>query len=170
MVTFNPYSYEFHEDPFPVYRRLRDDAPCYHDEELGFWALSRYADVVDALHDPDTFCSRFGITLEEGNPLPMMLTTDPPEHTALRRLVSRAFTPRRIADLEPSIRELSTTYLDAMGALADADLIVDYASLLPMDVISKLLGVPDGDQLQLREWSDALLHREEGSKGGDARR
>ena len=101
MVRFNPYSYEFHDDPFPVYRQLRDDAPCYHDDELGFWALSRYDDVVAALHDPDTYCSRFGITLEEGNPLPMMLTTDPPEHTALRRLVSRAFTPRRVADLEP---------------------------------------------------------------------
>ena len=67
-----------------------------------------------ALHDPDTFCSRFGITLEAGNSLPMMLTTDPPEHTALRRLVSRAFTPRRVADLEPAIRALSTAYLDEM--------------------------------------------------------
>ena len=99
MVRFNPYSYEFHDDPFPVYRQLRDEAPAYHDDDLGFWALSRYDDVVRALHDPDTFCSRFGITLEEGNSLPMMLTTDPPDHTALRRLVSRAFTPRRIAAL-----------------------------------------------------------------------
>lgn len=162
MVRFNPYSYEFHDDPFPVYRQLRDDAPCYHDDDLGFWALSRYDDVVSALHDPETFCSRFGITLEPGNPLPMMLTTDPPEHTALRRLVSRAFTPRRIADLEPEIRALSTTYLDRLGESASADLIVDYAAPLPMDVISKLLGVPDGDQEQLRGWSDALLHRDEG--------
>jgi cytochrome P450 len=164
VVRFNPYSYEFHDDPFPVYRRLRDEAPCYRNEELGFWALSRYDDVVRALHDPDTFCSRYGITLEAGNTLPMMLTTDPPEHTALRRLVSRAFTPRRIADLEPAIRALSTTYLDAMRERATADLIVDYAAPLPMDVISKLLGVPDGDQEQLRGWTDALLHRDEGDK------
>jgi cytochrome P450 len=162
VVRFNPYSYDFHDDPFPVYRELRDEAPCYHDEELGFWALSRYADVLDALHDPDTYCSRFGITLEEGNPLPMMLTTDPPEHTALRRMVSRAFTPRRIADLETSIRTLSTRYLDEIRDRDRYDLIGDYAALLPMDVISKLLGVPDGDQEQLRKWSDALLHREEG--------
>jgi cytochrome P450 len=161
VVRFNPYSYEFHDDPFPVYRRLRDDAPCYRNDDLGFCALSRYDDVVSALHDPETYCSRFGITLEAGNPLPMMLTTDPPEHTALRRLVSRAFTPRRIADLEPAIRRLSTGYLDAWRDHAAPDLIGDYAALLPMDVISRLLGVPHGDQEQLRAWSDALLHRDE---------
>src|SRR5262249_167022 len=115
-----------------------------------------------ALHDPDTFCSRYGITLEDGNPLPMLLTTDPPEHTRLRRLVSRAFTPRRIAGLEPSVRELSTRSLDVFAGEDIIDLIADYAALLPMDVISKLLGVPDRDQQQLRRWSDALLHREEG--------
>jgi cytochrome P450 len=164
VVRFNPYSYEFHDDPFPVYERLRDEAPCYHDPELGFWALSRYADVLYALHDPETYCSRFGITLEEGNPLPMMLTTDPPEHTALRRMVSRAFTPRRIADLEPSIRSRSTRYLGELRQRDNCDLVGDYAALLPMDVISDLLGVPDGDQEQLRKWSDALLHREEGDK------
>ena len=162
MVRFNPYSYEFHEDPFPVYKRLRDDAPCYHDAELGFWALSRYDDVLAALHDPDTYCSRYGITLEAGNPLPMMLTTDPPDHTRLRRLVSRAFTPRRIAGLEDSIRALSRHALTVAVDANDFDLISDYAALLPMDVIAKLLGVPDDDQEQLRKWSDALLHREEG--------
>jgi len=159
---FNPYAYEFHEDPFPVYRQLRDEAPCYHDDELGFWALSRYADVLDALHDPETYCSRHGITLEQGNSLPMLLTTDPPAHTGLRRLVSRAFTPRRIAGLEPAIRALSTRYLDALAGGPEIDLIAEYAALLPMDVISKLIGVPDSDQTQLRIWSDALLHREEG--------
>jgi cytochrome P450 len=162
VVRFNPFSYEFHDDPFPVYRQLRDEAPAYRDDDLGFWALSRYDDVARALHDPDTFCSRFGITLEEGSALPMLLTTDPPEHTALRRLVSRAFTPRRVADLESAIRTLSTGYLDRLRDRAAADLIVDYAAPLPMDVISRLLGVPDGDQEELRGWSDALLHRAEG--------
>jgi cytochrome P450 len=162
VVRFNPFSYEFHDDPFPVYRQLRDEAPAYRDDDLGFWALSRYDDVARALHDPDTFCSRFGITLEEGSALPMLLTTDPPDHTALRRLVSRAFTPRRVADLESAIRTLSTGYLDRLRDRAAADLIVDYAAPLPMDVISRLLGVPDGDQEELRGWSDALLHRAEG--------
>jgi hypothetical protein len=162
VVRFNPYSYDFHEDPFPTYRALRDDAPCYHDAALGFWALSRYDDVVGALHDPATYCSRHGITLERGNPLPMLLTTDPPEHTRLRRLVSRAFTPRRVAEMEPAIRALSARYLDMLDGRTHIDLVGDYAALLPMDVISKLLGVPDDDQRQLREWSDALLHRAEG--------
>jgi hypothetical protein len=162
VVRFNPFSYEFHDDPFPVYRQLRDEAPAYHDDDLGYWALSRYDDVAHALHDPDTFCSRFGITLEEGSALPMLLTTDPPDHTALRRLVSRAFTPRRVADLESAIRTLSTGYLDRLRDRAAADFIVDYAAPLPMDVISRLLGVPDGDQEELRGWSDALLHRAEG--------
>jgi len=161
-VRFNPYAYEVHEDPFPFYAALRDEAPCYHDDELGFYALSRYADVLDALHDPDTFCSRFGITLEDGNPVPMLLTTDPPEHTRLRRLVSRAWTPRRIAGMEDAVRVLSTRYLDALADRDRIDLIADYAALLPMDVISKLLGVPDADQDRLRGWSDLLLHREAG--------
>jgi cytochrome P450 len=165
VVRFNPYAYEFHEDPFSVYRALRNEAPCYRNDDLGFWALSRYHDLVAALHDPDTYCSRYGITLEDGNPLPMLLTTDPPAHTGMRRLVSRAFTPRRIAELEANIRALSTGYLDEI-AVANADLITDYAALLPMDVISTMLGVPHGDQHQLREWSDALLHREEGIPDG----
>jgi cytochrome P450 len=162
VVRFNPYSYEFHAAPFGVYRALRDEAPCYHDRELGFFALSRYADIVDALHDPDTYCSRHGITLEPGNPVPMLLTTDPPAHTVLRRLVSRAFTPRRISALEPHIRALSRAHLDALAGRDEVDLIADYAALLPMDVVSTMLGVPDVDRFQLREWSDALLHREEG--------
>jgi cytochrome P450 len=162
VVRFNPYAYEFHDDPFPVYRRLRDEAPCYHDDDLAFWALSRFDDVVAALHDPGTFCSRHGITLEPGNPLPMLLTTDPPGHTLLRRLVSRAFTPRRIAALEPSIRALSQHYLDALPDAGTIDVISDYAAPLPMDVISNMLGVPREDQQQLRIWSDALLYRDEG--------
>ncbi len=98
VVDLNPYSHEFHDDPFPMYRELRDNAPCYYNADLDFWALSRYEDVLAALHDPQTYCSRYGITLEQDNSLPMLLTTDPPDHTDLRRMVSRAFTPRRVAD------------------------------------------------------------------------
>ena len=161
-MSFNPYSYEFHEDPFPFYRELRDHAPCYYNAELGFWALSRYDDVLAALHDPATYCSRFGITLEQDNPLPMLLTTDPPQHTELRRLVSRAFTPRRIADLEPEIRRLARRFLGRLVERNDGDLIADYAARLPMDVIARMLGVPEADETQLRDWTNALLDREEG--------
>jgi cytochrome P450 len=158
----NPYSHEFHEDPFPVYRDLRDNAPCYHNAELGFWALSRYDDVLAALHDPDTYCSRYGITLEQDNPLPMLLTTDPPDHTELRRLVSRAFTPRRVADLEPEIRTLAKTFLADLVGAGEGDLVADYAARLPMDVIARMLGVPEPDEEQLRVWTNALLDRDEG--------
>ena len=162
MTTLNPYSYEFHDDPFPVYRRLRDDAPCYHNAELGFWALSRYDDVLAALHEPDTYCSRYGITLEQDNPLPMLLTTDPPAHTDLRRLVSRAFTPRRVADLEPEIRVLAERFLGGLVAGGEGDLIADYAARLPMDVIARMLGVSEHDEEQLRIWTNLLLDRDEG--------
>jgi cytochrome P450 len=162
MFEFNPYSHDFHADPFPTYRRLRDESPAYRNERLGFWALARYDDVLAALHDPATYCSRHGITLEPSPPLPMLLTTDPPAHTAMRRLVSRAFTPRRIADLEPTIRRLSTGYIDDFVERGEADLVADYAAKLPMDVISRMLGVPRGDDDQLREWTNALIDRAEG--------
>jgi cytochrome P450 len=162
MTIFNPYSHEFHDDPFPVYRELRDHAPCYHNTDLEFWALSRYDDVLTALHDPDTYCSRYGITLEADNPLPMLLTTDPPDHTVLRRTVSRAFTPRRVADLEPEVRTLSRQFLGGLLRKPTGDLVADYAAQLPMDVIARMLGVPAEDEEKLRMWTNALLDREEG--------
>jgi cytochrome P450 len=161
-VVFNPYAHEVHDDPYPLYRRLRDDAPAYRNDGLGFWALSRYDDVLAAFHDPGTYCSRHGITLEQKPEFPMLITTDPPRHTELRRLVSRAFTPRRVADLEAQIRALGTAYLDAFVERGEADLVAEYAARLPMDVISRMLGVDRGDEETLRSWSDALLHRDEG--------
>src|SRR5262245_54057531 len=165
-LEFNPYAWDFHDDPFPLYRRLRDEAPAYQNTELGFWALSRYQDVLDGLHDHGTYCSSQGITLEARSPLPMIITMDPPDHTKMRRLVSRAFTPKRMADLEDSIRELSQRYLGEMAERLESDgecdLIGDYAARLPMDVISRMLGVPEADQDQLREWTDLMLVREEG--------
>src|SRR4051812_10057597 len=145
-----------------MYRELRDHAPCYHNESLGFWALSRYDDVLAALHDPATYCSRYGITLEQDSSLPMLLTTDPPDHTDLRRLVSRAFTPRRVADLESDVRELARGFLEPLVAQGDGDVIAGYAARLPMDVIARMLGVPEADEESLRVWTNALLDRDEG--------
>ncbi len=159
---FNPYSHAFHDDPFPMYRDLRDNAPCYHNDALDFWALSRYDDVLAALHDPQTYCSRYGITLEQDNSLPMLLTTDPPDHTDLRRLVSRAFTPRRVADLEAAVRELSQGFLAPLLEEGNGDLVADYAARLPMDVIARMLGVERDDEESLRLWTNALLDRDEG--------
>jgi cytochrome P450 len=162
VVDLNPYSHAFHDDPFPMYRDLRDNAPCFHNAALDFWALSRYDDVLAALHDPQTYCSRFGVTLEQQNSLPMLLTTDPPEHTELRRLVSRAFTPRRVADMEAAVRELSRGFLEPLLDRGEGDLVADYAARLPMDVIARMLGVESEDQESLRAWTNALLDRDEG--------
>ena len=162
MVELNPYAHDFHDDPFPIYRELRDHAPCYHNPNLDFWALSRYDDVLAALHDPVTYCSRHGVTLEQQNALPMLLTTDPPAHTDLRRLVSRAFTPRRIADLEPAVRELAAEFLAPLLARGAGDLVSDYAARLPMDVIARMLGVANADEDALRSWTNSLLDRDEG--------
>ena len=161
-VELNPYSHAFHDDPFPMYRQLRDDAPCYYNDALDFWALSRYDDVLAALHDPQTYCSRFGITLEQQNALPMLLTTDPPDHTDLRRMVSRAFTPRRVADLESAVRDLAQGYLEPLVEKGEGDIVADYAGLLPLDVIARMLGVPSVDEESLGLWTNALLERDEG--------
>ena len=162
VVDLNPYSHAFHDDPFAMYRDLRDNAPCYYNAELDFWALSRYDDVLAALHDPQTYCSRYGVTLEQQNALPMLLTTDPPDHTDLRRMVSRAFTPRRVADMESAVRALSQDFLEPLLEQGEGDLVADYAARLPMDVIARMLGVSGEDEESLRIWTDALLDRDEG--------
>lgn len=162
-VTYDPYAYEIHEDPYPTYKRLRDEAPAYRNPQLGFWALSRYQDVYDALHDWQTYSSVGGVALEgSGKAPPMIIAMDPPRQTKLRRIISSAFTPRRIALLEPRVRAMTDEYLDPLCERGSFDFIQDFSAKLPMDVISAMLGVPRQDQDQLRQWSDALLHREPG--------
>ncbi len=163
-VRFDPFSYDVHEDPYPLYGRLRDDAPAYLDPEHGFWALSRDDDVRAALTDTATFSSSGGITLERRAEAvePMLIETDPPRHTRLRGLVSRAFTPKRVADLEGPIRQLSVELVDGFRTRGSVDVIGEFAALLPMAVISEMLGVPRAEQDDLRGWSDAMLHREPG--------
>ena len=169
MVEFSPYSYEFHEDPYPLYRRLRDEAPVYHNAEGGFWALSRHADVLAAFRDTRRFSNREGVSIDPAargaaaaRAGTSFLAMDPPEHTRFRSLVSRGFTPRRVADLEPRIREIAAAHLDARVGSGRLDAIADFAGKVPMDVISEMLGVEPEDRAQLREWADAMVHREEG--------
>lgn len=163
-LLYDPYAYETHEDPYPIYKRLRDEAPAYLDENRGFWALSRHADVRAALDNGVVFSSAEGITLERGAGAlePMLIEVDPPRHTQLRSLVSRAFTPKRVAELEEPIRTASRGLIRDFSD-SRIDVIDDFAAYLPMAVISAMLGVPVEDQDQLREWSNSMLHREEGS-------
>ena len=168
MREFDPYAYEIHEDPYPVYAALRAEAPVYRNERLGFWALSRHADVLAAFRDPERFSNRNGVSLDPAAWTPAaqatmsFLAMDPPRHTRMRALVSRGFTPRRIAELEPRIRELARQHLDRVVEAGRCDFIADFAGRLPMDVISELLGVPEADRDRLRTWADAVVHRDEG--------
>jgi len=168
MVEYNPYAYAAHEDPYPIYRALRAEAPVYRNDALGFWALSRHADVLAAFRDPVRFSNRNGVSLDPAAWTPAaqatmsFLAMDPPRHTRMRALVSRGFTPRRIADLEPRIREVARQHIDRFIDAGRCDFIRDFAGKLPMDVISEMLGVPEADRDTLRRWADAVVHREEG--------
>ena len=167
-VVLDPYAYGFHEDPYPTYTRLRDEAPLYHNEDMGFWALSRHADVLEGFRDSVRFSSSHGVSLDPMASGPnayktmSFLAMDPPKHGRMRGLVSRGFTPRRVLDLEPRIRELTREHLDEALADGSFDFIADFAGKLPMDVISELIGVPASDRAELRRLSDLLVHREEG--------
>ena len=169
-IDFNPYAYAIHEDPFPTYRRLREHAPVYRNDALGFWALSRYEDVLAAFKDPLTFSNAQGVSLErssqmDASAVASFLAMDPPRHDHMRALVSRGFTPRRVADLEPLIRTLTADYVDGFAGTGRCDIIQDFAARLPMDVVSELLGVPPADRDTLRHWADTVVHRAEGDPG-----
>jgi cytochrome P450 len=167
LELFDPFSYEVHEDPYPFYARLRDEAPAYWNERLEFWAISRHADVLAAFKEPLRFSSAGGVSLErssQGDPsaVAFFIAMDPPRHDKYRNLVSKAFTPRRIAELEPQIHRITHHYVDRFVEAGRCDFIQDFAAKLPMDVVSEMLGVPPDDRDTLREWADLVLHREEG--------
>jgi cytochrome P450 len=167
-LYFDPYDYSIDADPYPIWKRLRDEAPLYRNEELGFYALSRYDDVLQGLLDTDTYLSGHGIVLEmiTDEPyenVPMMIMKDPPEHTSLRKLVSRAFTPRRIADLEVKIAKICNDFLDTVDGQDEFDYVEAFGGLLPPTVILALVGYPEGHAAEFRELANSTLHVEEGS-------
>jgi cytochrome P450 len=167
-VTFSPYDYQVQDDPYPFYRRLRDEAPLYRNEELDFWALSRYDDVAAAFREHVQFSNANGVSLDpsawgpRAQRVMSFLAMDAPRHTRMRALVSAGFTPRRVRDLEHRIRELARKHLAACLPQGSFDFVSEFAGLLPMDVVSELVGVPEADRRELRDQADALLHREDG--------
>lgn len=165
-LVYNPYAFELHDDPYETYRRLRDEQPAYWNDELEFWALSRYADVQAGFKDFATFSSAKGIALEarrREQPLPMMIMLDPPEHTVMRKLVNRVFTTRNVAALEDETRRIVNGYLDRVVEAGACDLVADLTGPFPMDVISAVLGIPESDRSALRVDADKILIREDGS-------
>jgi cytochrome P450 len=166
--AYDPYDYAVQEDPYPYYAQLREHAPLYHNQTHDFWALSRHADLVAAVRDESTYSNSMGVSLDPAAWGPnahyamSFLAMDPPDQTRLRALVSRGFTPRRIAGLESQIRSIAVSYLDDCLARGEFDLIDDFAGKLPMDVVSELVGVPVADRAELRRLSDLMVHRDEG--------
>lgn len=167
-LRWDPFDRSLHKNPFPVWKRLRDEAPVYYNEEHDFYALSRFADVVEASLDPGTFSSEHGVTLdaitaEPWDPPRAMIMMDPPEHTAMRKMVNRTFFRSTVAKLEGRVRQLCRGYLDRFLDMEGFDYVRDFSMKLPVMVISSMLGFPEEDHDNLREWSDAQIHRDEGT-------
>ena len=171
-LHFDHYDHALQDDPYPTYARMRAEAPLYHNEEHDFWVMSRYADLHKAWRTDDVYSNRMGVTLdksawnENAHIVMSFLGMDPPDQTRLRKLVSRGFTPKRVAEMEPRITEISLQHLEKALAQGDAedgfDWIVDFAGKFPMDVISELLGVPVADRDEVRRLADLLVVREDG--------
>ena len=166
-VYYDPYDVEINADPYPVYRRLREEAPLYYNQPHDFYAVSRFADVEGALLDPKTYISGRGAILEliKANieiPPGVLLFEDPPVHTMHRSLLSRVFTPRKVAALEPKIREYCVRSLDPLVGAGRFDFVADLGTQMPMRVIGMLLGIPEQDQEAIRDSVDANLRTEAG--------
>lgn len=163
MVDYNPFSHELQMDPWDTYRRLREEAPVYHNAEIGFWALSRFDDVLAASLDPQTFMSSHGVTIEGlGGDFDMLIAKDPPEHTWHRKLISRVFSAKNVANLEPFIRKVAGELLDAARDRGELDVVADFSARLPMEIVSELLGIPSELRDEIHELTDAFLSQDEG--------
>jgi cytochrome P450 len=171
---YDPFDYKVHENPYPFYAWMRARAPLYRNEARDFWALSRHADIKDALRNPARFSNRNGISLEpelwgpHALKTSLFLAMDPPEHGVHRGLVSNVFTPKRVAELEPRIRELARSRLEPLRDLPRFDFAADYAAGLPNDVVCEMLGVPADYWDQIRADTDQLNQREDGSDSRSA--
>ena len=166
-VYFDPYDVELNADPYPMFRRLREEVPLYYNEQHDFYALSRFADVDDALVDFQTFSSAKGAILEliKANieiPSGVVLFEDPPIHDIHRKLLSRMFTPRKINELECKIREFCAQSLDPLIGTDRFDFVADLGAQMPMRVIGMLLGVPEEFQEAARDRANANLRTEAG--------
>ena len=166
-VHFDPYDVELNADPYPMFRRLREEAPLYYNEQHDFYALSRFDDVNKVLVDHETFSSARGAILEliKANidiPKGVVIFEDPPIHDIHRKLLSRMFTPRKINGLEPKIREFCAQSLDPLTGSGRFDFVADLGAQMPMKVISMLLGIPEDGQEAIRDRANAQLRTEAG--------
>jgi cytochrome P450 len=167
VVYFDPYDVDINADPYPTYARLREEAPIYHNDRYEFWALARHEDVQKALVNWQVFSStrsdildimKADIELPQG----VVMFEDPPVHTTQRGILSRVFTPRRMAQLEDQVREFCIRCLDPLVGCEEFDIIAELGSILPMRVIGMLLGIPEQDQVAIRNRTDTNLRTRPG--------
>ena len=168
VVYYDPYDVEIAANPWPTYARLREEAPIYHNERYPFWAISRHNDVEKALANWEAFSNSRSDILELVNsefdmPKGVMMFEDPPVHTMLRGLMGRVFTPRRMAEIEDQIRQFCVNCLDPHVGSDSFDIVAELASMMPMRVIGMLLGIPESDQIMVRDANDANLRTKPGA-------
>ncbi|OBJ30530.1 cytochrome P450 [Mycolicibacter heraklionensis] len=166
-ARYDPYDVDLNSDPYPMFRRLREEAPLYYNAEHDFYALSRFDDVNKALVDHQTFSSARGAILElikANTPIPpgLILFEDPPIHDIHRKLLARMFTPRKIAELESKIREYCARCLDPLISTGRLDFVADLGAQMPMRVIGMLVGIPEADQEIIRDRSNDNMRTEAG--------
>jgi cytochrome P450 len=167
-VYYDPFDFEIDTDPYPVWSRLRDEAPLYHNEKYDFFALSRFADVERGLADWRTYTSSKGTLLElikSGMEIPpgSIIFEDPPDHDLHRGLLSRVFTPRKMREIEPAVREFCARSLDPLVGSGGFDFIADLGAQMPMRTIGMLLGIPEQDQEAIRDRIDEGLRLADGT-------
>ena len=166
-VYWDPYRPDFWSNPYPVFRRLREEAPLYYNEQHDFYAISRFSDVEAAFTNKDVFSSSRGDVMEYIKadmhvPNGMFIWEDPPAHTVHRGVLTRVFTPKRMNELEDKIRAYCVRCLDPLVGAGGFDFITDLGAQMPMRVIGMLLGIPEEDQEAIRQRVDAALRTEAG--------
>ena len=161
-IYWDPYDSEIDDNPHPIWKRMRTETPVYRNDRFDFWALSRFEDIEKASKDTATFSSTHGTVLEMMGPgmigSNQMIFMDPPEHTMYRSLVSRAFTPRRMALLDDYVRDVCAELLDGLAGRSEFDYVQEFATQVPSMVISRLVGVPASEREEQRENIDTMFH------------
>ncbi|MCX2932632.1 cytochrome P450 [Mycobacterium sp. CVI_P3] len=167
-LYYDPFDFEIDDDPYPIWKRMRDETPLYYNEKYDFYALSRYDDVARELHNWDTYRSGRGTTIDiimSGLEVPpgVILFEDPPLHDLHRRLLSKVFTPRRMDAIEPLTRQFCVRALDALAGVSRFDVITDFGALIPMRTIGYLLGIPEAGQQEIRDSTDKAIGLTDGA-------
>ena len=158
---YNPDTFE-HGPPFDIFKELRENEPVYWNAQkdgTGFWALTRYDDVVATSLDHDSFLSGHGVFVDEsvGGSELMMVNMDPPKHSGLRALVNEGFTPKMIRRMEPHVRGIAAAIVDKIATKGECDFVLDVAMELPLQVIAELIGIPQADRHQIYQWSNQMI-------------